>query len=52
MLYITPYSIIISKFNFVLNKGENNDLILVVPDVPTIAPDVPTAAPPSRKGIT
>ena len=44
---------IISKYNFVLNKLEINDLILVVPDVPTtVAPDVPATVAPSSKGTT
>ena len=54
-LNILLSSVAKSKYNFVLNKGEINNLILVVPDVPTmvptVAPNVPTTVKPSIKGI-
>ena len=41
-----------SKYDFMLNKGEINNVILVVPDVPvTVAPGVPSTVKPSIKGI-
>ena len=44
-----------SKYDFVLSKEEINNVILVVPDVPTkittVVPNVPTTVKPSIKGI-